>query len=184
MAGGRPQRRFEGGFVEQALGAGEPVRCRRRLHPILLVPAIILVVPLGLMPVWPSTILLGIAFAGLVIGSFVVFTLSTSEIAVTDRRILAQVHSQCLIIQINHVVEARARMSWFARTVGFGTLQVDLRLPRTDRLTIRGIADPAPLAKAINDSRASFSRESSDFPRAASDDLPGPAGDDGPEPPG
>ena len=162
MPGEAPRRRFEGGFVEQALGAGEPVRCRRRLHPILLVPAFVLIAPAAFMTIWPSEILLGLAFAGLVIGSFVTFTLATSEIAVTDRRILAQVHSQCLIIQIGHVARARARRSWFSRRVGYGTLEVDLKLPSADRLVIRGVVDPRPLAKAINDSRASFSGEASE----------------------
>ena len=162
MSGGAPRRRFEGGFVEQALGAGEPVRCRRRLHPILLVPAFVLIVPVAFVTIWPSDILLGLAFAGLVIGSFVTFTLATSEIAVTDRRILAQVHSQCLIIQIGHVTRARARQGWLARRVGYGTVEVDLKLPRADRLLIRGVVDPTPLAKAINDSLASFSGDASE----------------------
>lgn len=162
----RSGRRFEGGFVDQALGAGEAVRCRRRLHPILLVPGIVLILPAAFMIIWPSTILLGVTFAGLVIGAFAVLTLSTSEIAVTDRRVLAQIHGEALIIPIGHATGARATASWLSRRIGFGALRVELRLPRTDRLVIRGVMDPAPLAAAINDSFVRYSGESPDLDEA------------------
>lgn len=137
--------------MERALGAGEAVRCRRRLHPILLVPGIALILPAAFMVFWPSTILLGSTFAGLVMGAFAMLTLSTSEIAVTDHRVIAQVHGEGLIIPIGHVTAARAKSGWLGGRVGFGTLQVDLHLPHADRLVVRGIVDPRPLARTIND---------------------------------
>jgi len=162
----RSGRRFEGGFIDQALGVGEAVRCRRRLHPILLVPGIVLILPAAFMIIWPSTILLGVTFAGLVIGAFAVLTLSTSEIAVTDRRVLAQIHGEALIIPIGHATGARATASWLGRRIGFGALRVELRLPRTDRLVIRGVMDPAPLAAAINDSFVRYAGENPDLDEA------------------
>ena len=66
------------------------------------------------------------------------------------------------VIQIGHVARARAKQGWLARRVGYGTVEVDLKLPRTDRLLIRGVVDPVPLAKAINDSLASFSGDASE----------------------
>jgi len=162
----RSGRRFEGGFVDQALGAGEAVRCRRRLHPILLVPGIVLILPAAFMIIWPSTILLGVTFAGLVIGAYAVLTLSTSEIAVTDRRVLAQIHGEALVIPIGHATGARATASWLGRRIGFGALRVELRLPRTDRLVIRGVMDPAPLAAAINDSFVRYAGENPDLDEA------------------
>ncbi len=162
----RSGRRFEGGFIDQALGAGEAVRCRRRLHPILLVPGIVLILPAAFMIIWPSTILLGVTFAGLVIGAFAVLTLSTSEIAVTDRRVLAQIHGEALVIPIGHATGARATASWLGRRIGFGALRVELRLPRTDRLVIRGVMDPAPLAAAINDSFVRYAGENPDLDEA------------------
>jgi hypothetical protein len=153
-----PGRRFEPGFVEKALGAGEPVRCRRRLHPILLVPALVLVAPAALMTVWPSSILLGLAFAGLAIGAFAVVTLATSEVAVTDRRVIGQVHGDRFVLPMDHVKAAAARSGRLARRLGLGTLVIELALQKPDRLVLRGLLDPAPLAKAINDAVAAQER--------------------------
>lgn len=137
---------------------------------MLMIPGIILILPAAFMVIWPSTILLGVTFAGLVIGAFAVLTLSTSEIAVTDRRIVAQVSGEGLIIPIGHVTAARAKQSWLGRRVGFGALQVQLRLPLTDRLVIRGISDPGALAAAVNDSLAFYSGQSPEWESPEADD--------------
>jgi hypothetical protein len=144
-------RRFEAGFVEKALGSGESVVCRRRLHPILLAPAIVLVAPSAFLTLWPSPILLGLAFAGLVIGAVGVLTLTTSEVAVTDLRLLGQIHGARFMVPLEHVLIAQARSGWLDRRLGLGTLTIDLRLQKLDRLVLRGVLDPAPMAMAIND---------------------------------
>lgn len=135
-----------------------------------MVPGIILILPAAFLVLWPSSILLGVTFAGLVIGAFAVLTLSTSEIAVTDRRIIAQVHGEGLIIPIGHVAVARVKQSWLGRRVGFGVLRVELNLPRRDRLVIRGVADPGPLAAAVNDSLAFYSGRQPEWDVGDSDD--------------
>lgn len=137
--------------MEKALGSGEPVRCRRRLHPVILVPPVVLVAPAALMTVWPSTILLGLAFAGLATGTLAVLTLTTSEIVVTDRRLLGQVHGERFNMPLGHVKRASARIGWFGGLFGFGTLAIDLAVGDGRPMVLRGVVDPEPLATAIND---------------------------------
>jgi hypothetical protein len=137
--------------VEKALGSGESVLCRRRLHPILLAPAIALVAPSAFLTLWPSPILLGLAFAGLVIGAVGVLTLTTSEVAVTDLRLLGQIHGVRFTIPLEHVLVAQARSRWLGRRLGLGTLAIELRLQKIDRLVLRGVLDPTPMAAAVNE---------------------------------
>jgi hypothetical protein len=155
-------RRFEAGFVEKAIRPGETVLCRRRLHPILIAPALALIAPSAFLTVWPSPILLGLAFGGLIIGALAVLTLTTSEVAVTDRRLLGQVHGARFVVPLEQVRVARARSGWLGRRLGLGTLSLELSMQRSDLLVLRGVLDPLPLATAINDAVAAARRSPDD----------------------
>jgi hypothetical protein len=123
------------------------------------------------MTVWPSTILLGLAFAGLATGTLAVLTLTTSEIVVTDRRLLGQVHGDRFNLPIGHVKHAAARVSWVGGLFGFGTLGIDLVVGNGRPMVLRGVVDPGPLATAINDA---VTRDGGSPPDGGSDDVSRP----------
>jgi hypothetical protein len=89
-----------------------------------------------------------------------VLTLTTSEVAVTDARLLGQIHGARFMVPLDHVLVARARSRWLGRRLGLGTLTIELRLQKVDRLVLRGVLDPAPLAMAINDAVSGAPAES------------------------
>ncbi|MEM8771290.1 MAG: PH domain-containing protein [Pseudomonadota bacterium] len=133
------------GYVEKSLASDETVRKKARFHWSYHFFA------------WASLIVLGVIIIGVVIFVRMMIWMKTTEIAVTDRRLVIKrgwLSRSTEELSLNSVEEVNVRQGFWGRFLGFGQLKIsgtgagDLATPN--------IADPVGFRTAISDARSRF----------------------------
>lgn len=133
------------GYVEKSLASGEEIRARARFHWTYHLFA------------WASLLILGVIIVGVIIFARMMIWMKTTEIAVTDRRLVIKrgwLSRSTEELSLNSVEEVNVRQGFWGRILGFGKLMIsgtgagDVNTPN--------IADPVGFRTAISDARSRF----------------------------
>jgi len=116
------------GYIDDNLLTGEDVVYRTTLHPIIFAPATaVVLVGIVIGIAWSQTIGLLVGVIGVVMGAVALARYTTSEFAVTNRRVIIKVGvlgRRSLEVELNRIEGIDVEQSAFGRLFDYGTIGV------------------------------------------------------------
>ena len=133
------------GYVEKSLASDEAIITRARFHWAYHLFA------------WGSLLLLGVFIIGIYIFARMMIWMKTTEIAVTDRRIVIKrgwIKRSTEELSLSSVEEVNVKQGFWGRVFGFGELTIGGT--GTGELHTPSIADPVEFRQSISEARGRF----------------------------
>src|SRR6266542_3962867 len=138
-------------IVDFPLKPGEQVLYRTQLHWITVAPALAVLVVAGLFTIataWPVGLVLFIV--GFALGVWRYISYATSEVAITDQRLLAKVgvfRPRSIDVSLGKVESVTVEQGWLARLLDYGSVVVKSTGGRRD--VFRDIEAPAEFMRQV-----------------------------------
>ena len=137
-------------YVRQTLAEGETVRLRAKLHWIIWLRA------------WLALLLLGVVIVGIVIFVRDLIFLTTTEVAITNRRLIRKsgwLNWKTSELELTSIEAVNLEQSFWGRLLGYGRLQV--HGTGDDTWLSPAIAAPLEFRKALESALSPAPRPSS-----------------------